>query len=1166
LPEKEPTEGSSSRELDIKPHASYYPEHVNRWAVIVGISKHQHESWDLKYAHRDAEELYKLIQTPSGGGFEGEHIVYLTDERATAASITRALRSFLKKPAKEDIVLLYFACHGAPDPQRPANLYLIMHDTDPNDIAGTALPMREIDLSLKENLYAERVVVIADTCHSAALGGRVGRSVNDAEAVNRYLQDLSKTKSGIALLTSAEANETAQEDEQWGGGHGVFTHYLLEGMRGAAADHKGNVAVGKLFEYVRESVKEATNDQQHPCIGTNPFDRNLPLANTSGITGEKHLQLGCHLHHIGQLLDDRGRFASAGRQFEEALQLLPRSSPLYFEAKLQLGRSLMALEQYQEAADVLQEAVKQGCTDGFFLLGITYAKQGLTKEASNTLSNFVDRHPEDENAAWVKEYVESLQKAQRGKKYALLIGIDEYLIDRVWQRGSVNDAEKMYEVLTQHFAFPAKNITLLRNAEATREGILAALQGLQHQTNPDDVVFVHYSGMAYEDELIVHDTVIDNRTNKVQNAIDTSILHDLMEQASACKKTVFLDAMPVGKWMSLARQEASYQLFMAASLNEVPAERPFKEAEEERTYGLFTYVLAQQLAIIDAETATYGQLLERVRSEVAKISRHQTPILIGSQNRTIFTSRDDYLEAFDFSQRKNYMALTEETISRKYAELRRHVKASFPQLHRGFGRAFLEKKSYAEAIEALQRANGQREGKDHEITFALGKAHFNLENYNEAIPSLKAYCHLPQSSGPQKKFQTLLKLLEQMESRQKHALLVGINEYGSPDIPPLRGAVNDVHALQQVLFEQYGFRRENTKVLLNEEATYSNIMNEFRKLVEQGSTAPALFYFSGHGSVTKEDAPTIISTDGRQGSIYDIELQELATVVTDKPTNLVTIMDAGWTRADESSDKRRRVRRDLRERPGTRDLVIEIGARELEGLSLKIGISIYNKSIEDNYRSGLEDAPDLEGGSPEPHGAMTHGLIQYLKDANPTHVTYGDLPENLVRVFGDDLSERLFRNRVLQALLNDIEHEPIHESIRLIRRIIEQKRNIYPEGHLNLGIALALTGQFKESRTALNEAIDQQENYAEAYYHLGRVLYEIKENLGRAVDLLRDASNLEPDNSRIHYYLGQALRALVERNLLEEARRALQTYLNDGALLGQLEEVQDFLASRSSQR
>jgi len=131
------------RELYAAPQLTY-PAYVDRWAIVVGISRYQHERLNLKYAHRDAEELYKLLQTPSGGGFEADHIVKLIDEEATTAKVTRALRSFLKKPAKEDIVLIYFACHGSPDLDRPGIVYLLTHDTDPEDISGTALPMREI--------------------------------------------------------------------------------------------------------------------------------------------------------------------------------------------------------------------------------------------------------------------------------------------------------------------------------------------------------------------------------------------------------------------------------------------------------------------------------------------------------------------------------------------------------------------------------------------------------------------------------------------------------------------------------------------------------------------------------------------------------------------------------------------------------------------------------------------------------------------------------------------------------------------------------------------------------------------------------------------------------------------------------------------------------------
>lgn len=260
-----------------------YDTYVDRWAIMIGVSKYKHESLNLKYADRDAEEFYKLMLSPIGGNFKPDHIVKLINHEATTANVTKALRSFLKKPGREDLVIIYFACHGSPDFDRPGNVYLLTHDTDPNDIAGTALPMREIDLSLRENLLSERVVILADTCHSAAIGGGIGRrgTTNSTALVNRYLKEVSTTRGGIALLTSAEAAEVSFEDARWGGGHGVFTHYLLRGMQGEAdLNQNGFVTIGELFEYVRAKVQEDTEYRQHPSIGTNPYDRELPLAIT----------------------------------------------------------------------------------------------------------------------------------------------------------------------------------------------------------------------------------------------------------------------------------------------------------------------------------------------------------------------------------------------------------------------------------------------------------------------------------------------------------------------------------------------------------------------------------------------------------------------------------------------------------------------------------------------------------------------------------------------------------------------------------------------------------------------------------------------------------------------------------------------------------------------
>lgn len=64
-----------SRRAEMVNLPTSYATYVDRWAIVVGISKYQHERLNLKYADRDAEALYELLLTPSGGGFEKDHIV-----------------------------------------------------------------------------------------------------------------------------------------------------------------------------------------------------------------------------------------------------------------------------------------------------------------------------------------------------------------------------------------------------------------------------------------------------------------------------------------------------------------------------------------------------------------------------------------------------------------------------------------------------------------------------------------------------------------------------------------------------------------------------------------------------------------------------------------------------------------------------------------------------------------------------------------------------------------------------------------------------------------------------------------------------------------------------------------------------------------------------------
>ena len=275
-----------------------------------------------------------------------------------------------------------------------------------------------------------RVIVIADTCHSAAIGGGIGRrsAENNSGVVNRYLQEVGTSRGGVALLTSAEANEVSFEDKKWGGGHGVFTHYLLEGMRGSAdtQPRNGIVTVGELFEYVRENVQKATGNQQHPCIGNNPFDRNLPIAITAGISAQEHYELGCQLYQLGLKLDDKGRFESSSRHLQEAIRLSRATGSRFPEAHLRLGIALIAAGNLPKAIEAFETATKANIVDAAYYLGMTYAKQGESEKSMQALESFLNKYPQDEKVPWVQEFIAQQTQQHPGTKYALLIGIDVY--------------------------------------------------------------------------------------------------------------------------------------------------------------------------------------------------------------------------------------------------------------------------------------------------------------------------------------------------------------------------------------------------------------------------------------------------------------------------------------------------------------------------------------------------------------------------------------------------------------------------------------------------------------------------------------------------------------------------------------------------------------------
>ncbi len=238
------------------------PRIDKRWAVVIGVGQYEAENIpDLDFAPSDARAVRDFLQSDAAGPFD--EVLYLENEQATGAAMREALFVFLQQADWDDLVVIYYAGHGAPDPGRPDNLYLLPTDTKLDALAATGFPMWDVKTALRRQIAAERVIVIADACHSAGTADGETVGGGDSNEIAGGFQQLFSPSRRL-MMTAADTNEFSLEDARWGG-HGVFTHFLLDGLRGAGdLDSNGIVTFTELYQHVSGGVREATSGRQNP--------------------------------------------------------------------------------------------------------------------------------------------------------------------------------------------------------------------------------------------------------------------------------------------------------------------------------------------------------------------------------------------------------------------------------------------------------------------------------------------------------------------------------------------------------------------------------------------------------------------------------------------------------------------------------------------------------------------------------------------------------------------------------------------------------------------------------------------------------------------------------------------------------------------------------------
>jgi hypothetical protein len=213
-----------------------------RIGIVIG-NNYPNSNKELKFAVADAIKMKEILENKEICGFD--EVIDLQDGTSKDASIV--IEKILRK-MNNDIVFIYYSGHGKKDFE--GNLCLLFNDTEEDTLLTSSLTFDFISKCMR---YPSRksVIIVLDCCYSGVAGIRDSEG-DVMEALKKH------TGSGITILTStgSTGSPTAREDEKLG--HGIFTHYLIEGLEKGYADQNGDgyISIDELYEYVYKKTKE----------------------------------------------------------------------------------------------------------------------------------------------------------------------------------------------------------------------------------------------------------------------------------------------------------------------------------------------------------------------------------------------------------------------------------------------------------------------------------------------------------------------------------------------------------------------------------------------------------------------------------------------------------------------------------------------------------------------------------------------------------------------------------------------------------------------------------------------------------------------------------------------------------------------------------------------
>ncbi|MCB9663666.1 MAG: hypothetical protein H6732_06120 [Alphaproteobacteria bacterium] len=219
-----------------------------RWVVAVGA--HVGDLGTERLRHAGSDALAFVDALVDLGGVPRDHAIFLqdptVDELRGQLDRLQQLLADARLRGEAPEVVFFYSGHADDRGLTPS---------------GQRLPWAELRTRIA-GLDAELRVAVIDACASGSfLRGKGGVQQPG------FLQDQGTLASGEVYLTSASADEAAQESDRLGGSY--FTHHLVTGLRGAAdANADLRVSLSEAYDYAYQQTVAGTElswaGVQHP--------------------------------------------------------------------------------------------------------------------------------------------------------------------------------------------------------------------------------------------------------------------------------------------------------------------------------------------------------------------------------------------------------------------------------------------------------------------------------------------------------------------------------------------------------------------------------------------------------------------------------------------------------------------------------------------------------------------------------------------------------------------------------------------------------------------------------------------------------------------------------------------------------------------------------------